>query len=287
MFIELLVVLGNLHGTGTGLVARVILIQRRVYHTHVKCHLAGVVRGNEHLRLLFRLRERRTTEYRGITILCKIHQPLDEVFLVWCRRYIVEYLVHFRPVHSHVLGSAVVRYLIVERRQFRHLDEVSETLLLDDVVRHRKLKVRRFLGEDSGPGIEARDVLLLHLLRAQVLEEQVKFRQTVADGRTRQERGAQVSARPFPVALLHRTDGKQQVECLLASLTVAQSCHPVVAGVEHQVLELVAFVYEEVVDAHLAEVDEVIGTAVDSVGDFNEFRLQIGLTLLQTFQHHV
>ena len=51
-------------------------------------------------------------------------------------------------------------------------------------------------------------------------------------------------------------------------------------GVEHQVLELVAFVNKQVVDAHLPEVDKVIGSAVNLAGNLNEFCLQIGLAFL-------
>ena len=57
-------------------------------------------------------------------------------------------------------------------------------------------------------------------------------------------------------------------------------------GVEHQVLELVAFVNKQVVDAHLPEVDKVIGSAVNLAGNLNELCLEIGLALLQTLQHH-
>ena len=71
----------------------------------------------------------------------------------------------------------------VERRQFRHLDEVAEASLLHDVVRHVELEVRRLLGEYRRPCVEAADVLLLQRLRTQVLEQQVQFRQRVADGR--------------------------------------------------------------------------------------------------------
>ena len=72
---------------------------------------------------------------------------------------------------------------VVERRQFRHLDEVAEAFLLHDVVRHVELEVRRLLGEYRRPCVEAADVLLLQRLRTQVLEQQVQFRQRVADGR--------------------------------------------------------------------------------------------------------
>ena len=76
----------------------------------------------------------------------------------------------------------------------------------------------------------------------------------VGNGRARQERRPQVPAR----ALLYGADGEQQVQRLLASFGVAQPRHTVVAGVERQVLELVALIDKEVVDAHLLEVHHVV-----------------------------
>ena len=62
---------------------------------------------------------------------------------------------------------------------------------------------------------------------------------------------------------MNGTDGKEQVERFLAALAVAQSRHTVMSGVEHQVLELMALVDEDVVNAHLREVCHVVLTAVD------------------------
>ena len=176
MFLELVVVLGNLHGTDAGLVTCVIIIERRIYHAHVECHLSGVVRSNQHLCLFLGLTQWQTAENSSITKFSKLHQFLDKHLLVRRRRDVIKYLVHLRSVHSHVLGGAVVGDFVIERRQFRHLNEVTETLLLDDVVCHRKLEVRRFLCEDSSPSIETRDVLFLHFLRAKVFEQQIKLR---------------------------------------------------------------------------------------------------------------
>ena len=166
----------------------------------------------------------------------------------------MQHLVLVRPVHAHVLRRAVVGYLVVERRQLRHLDEVAEAFLLHDVVRHIELEIRRLLGEDCRPCVKASYVLPFQLLRTEVLEQQVQLRQRVADGRARQERRPQVLSRP----LLNGADGEQQVQCLLAALRVAQPRHAVVPGVECQVLELVRLVHEEVVDTHLPEVRHVV-----------------------------
>ena len=221
-------------GAMARLVVGVVLVVR-VNHAHVQCHFPCIVRGDEHLRLLLRFRERRSAQYRRVARLGELHQLPDKHLLVRGGRYVVQYLVLLRTVHANVLRRAVVGYLVVERRQLRHLDEVAEAFLLHDVVRHVELEIGRLLGEDGSPCVEAADVLFLQRLRAQVFEQQVQFRQRVADGRARQERRPQVPARPF----LYGADGEQQVQRLLASLGVAQPRHTVMARVERQVLELV------------------------------------------------
>src|SRR3546814_1093125 len=50
----------------------------------------------------------------------------------------------------------------------------------------------------------------------------------------------------------------QKVKCLLAALGIAQSRYAVVPGGKSEVLELVAFIDEQVVHAHAGEVDTVI-----------------------------
>jgi len=166
----------------------------------------------------------------------------------------VQYLVLVRTVHTHILSRAVVGNLIVESGKFRHLDEVAETFLLYDVVRHVELEIRRLLGEYSRPSVKTAYVLPFQLLRAQVLEQQVQLRQRVGNGRARKERGSQVLSR----ALLYGAYGKEHIESLLTPFRVSKSRHTVMACVESQVLELVALVYKNVVDAHLPEIYHVI-----------------------------
>ena len=89
----------------------------------------------------------------------------------------MQYLVLGRTVHAHILRRAVVRDFIIEGGKLRHFDEVAETLLLDDVVRHVELEVGRLLGKYRRPSVETPYVLPFQLLRAQVLEEQVQFRE--------------------------------------------------------------------------------------------------------------
>ena len=94
---------------------------------------------------------------------------------------------------------------------------------------------RSLLGKYRRPRIETPYVLPFQLFRAQIFEQQVQLRQRIADGSAGKESRPQVLAR----ALLYGADGKEHVQCLLASLAVPQSRHTVVARVESQILELV------------------------------------------------
>ncbi len=165
----LTIVISNHLGTVARFVIRIILITG-VNHTHIKSHLAGIVRGNEHLRLFLSLRQRCPAEYCGVATLGKLHQFLDEGLLLWCRRDIVKNLVLHRSVNTYVLGGTVIRYLIVECRKLRHLDKVAETLLCHYMICDIKLKIRCFLGEDCRPCVEATDVLSFQLIRTEILE---------------------------------------------------------------------------------------------------------------------
>ena len=84
-------------------------------------------------------------------------------------------LVLLRSVHTNCLRRAIVGYLVVESSKLRYFDEVSETLLLYDVVGDVKLEVGSLLGEDCRPRIETADVLTLQFLGAQVLEKQIQL----------------------------------------------------------------------------------------------------------------
>ena len=86
-------------------------------------------------------------------------------------------LVLLWSVHTNRLRRTIVGYLVVEGSKLRHLDKVSETFLLHDVVGDVKLEVGSLLGEDGRPRIETADVLTLQFLGAQVLEEQIQLSQ--------------------------------------------------------------------------------------------------------------
>ena len=229
-----LIILRDYFGTVARLVVGVVFVMR-VYHAHVECHLPGIVRGDKHLRLFLRFRKRQPAQQGGIARLGELHQLLYEVLLLRRGRYVVQYLILVGTIHTHILRRAVVRDFIIEGGKFRYLDEIPEPFFLNHVVRHVKFKIRCLLGEYRRPRIETPDVLPFQLLRAQILEQQVQLRQRVADGSTRKESRSQIPVR----ALLYGTDGKEHVQCLLASLAVAQSRHTVMARVERQIFELV------------------------------------------------
>ena len=56
------------------------------------------------------------------------------------------------------------------------------------------------------------------------------------------------------------------------------------AGVEHQIFELVRLIHKQMVDAHLLEVRHVIGTLLDGVGKLFQLGFQVELAFLQAFQ---
>ena len=107
------VILRNRLGAVRSLVVGVVFVMR-VYHAHIESHLAGVVGGDKHLRLLLRFRQGWSAQQRGVTRLGELHQLLDEVLLLRRRRYVVQYLVLVRTVHAHVLRRAVVGYLRIK-----------------------------------------------------------------------------------------------------------------------------------------------------------------------------
>ena len=235
-----------------------------IYHAHIQSHLPRVVGSDEHLCLLLRFRQRQPAQQRGVASLRKFHQLLDEILLVGRRRYVVQYLVLVRTVHTHVLRRAVVGDFVVKGGKFGHFDEVAKTLLLHHVVCHVELEVGCLFGKNCRPCVETPNILPFQFLRAQIFEEQVQFRQTVGNGRAGQERSPQVLSR----TLLYSSYGKEHIQGFLASFRVSQACHTVMPCVEGQVLELVALVYENVVDAHLLEVHHVVRARLDSVLHF-------------------
>ena len=280
LFVIPVIVFGNQFGAMARLVVRMVFVVR-AYHTHIQCHLTGIIRGDEHLGFLFGFRQFLPAEYRGIARLGKLHQLLYELFLLRCRRNVMQYLVIFRTIHAHVLRRAVVRYLIIEHSQLRHFDKIAEAFFLNDVVSHIKFKIGCLLGKNSSPRIKATNILPLQFFRTKVFEQQVQFRQRVADGRARQECSPQVLSRPF----LNGTDGIKHIESLLASFLIAQSGDTAVPRVEHQVLELVAFVHEDMVDAHLLEIRHVIRAVFYGVCDLFQLGGKVELAHFQPLQH--
>ena len=204
--VELTVILGNHTGAMRGFVVRVILIGR-VNHTHIKSHLAGIVRGDEHFSLSLLIRQRAAPQQSGVAGLGKLHQLLNEHLLLWRWRYIVEYLPFFRTVNTHILRRAVVRDLIVKRRQFRHLDKVPESVLCHNIIGNIELKIGGFLRKDCRPSVETADILPFKFFRTQVLEQQIQLCQRVADCGAAEESGSQIPA----VALLNGAYGEKEV----------------------------------------------------------------------------
>ena len=271
-----IVILRNHIGAMGGLVVLVVAVGERIDEPHVERHLPGVVGGDEHLRLLFPLVQWRAAQYGGIAGLGELDELLYELPLVGRRGYVVQYLVLFRTVDADVGCGAEVGDLGIERSEFRNLDEVAETLFLHHLVGDGELVIDGLPGKHRRPCVKGVDPLTLQFPGAQVLEEQVQLGQRVGNGGSRQEGGSQVLAG----ALLDGAQGEEHVERTLAALAVAQTCHTVVPGGEHQVLEPVALIDKEVVDAHALEVRHVVLAGFDLVEQLFQPDLKVHLAFL-------
>ena len=189
----------------------------------------------------------------------------------------IELLVEFRPVNPYVFSRFVIGYLRIKIGEFRHFDKITETLFLHDLVGHGKFKVRAFLRIDGRPTVKTGDPLPLHFLRTEIFEKKIEFRQAVGNGRTGQESGPQIPA----CALLYGTDGEKHVHGLRASFGVAQTGNSCMACIEHQVFEIVRFVNEEVVNAHLPEIGHVIRPVFYILFQLFKFGLKVFLSFFQ------
>lgn len=81
--------------------------------------------------------------------------------------------------------------------------------------------------------------------------------------------------------------GKQQIKGTLRTLGIAEARHTRVAGIEHQVFELVAFIDKKMVYTHHLEIHHIVGAVVYQIAHLLQLRLQIVLALFQTFEHGV
>jgi len=64
---------------------------------------------------------------------------------------------------------------------------------------------------------------------------------------------------------LNGANGKEHIECALRTIGIAKSRNTVVSSVEHQVFELMTFIYKEVVNTHHLEVHRIILAFGDTV----------------------
>ena len=64
---------------------------------------------------------------------------------------------------------------------------------------------------------------------------------------------------------LNGANGKEHIECSLRTIGIAKSRNTVVSSVEHQVFELMTFIYKEVVNTHHLEVHRIILAFGDTI----------------------
>ena len=104
-------------------------------------------------------------------------------------------------------------------------------------------------------------------MRTQILEQQVKFGKTVADGCTTEEGGTKVTTG----ILLNSSDGIHQVTSTLAALRITQTSHTAVPCRKCQILESLAFINKNVVYTHRLEINDIIPFLIETEIDLIQF----------------
>ena len=154
--------------------------------------------------------------------------------------------IFLRHIKMYHVGCTVVGDFTQEHRQFRHFDISAETLLALDCPCHVQFIVGCLFGKYGRPGIETANLLTLEFTWAQILEHHIKLCQRIYHHRTGQKRSPKVTA----CSVLDVTNGKQQVHRPLRAFCIADTCDTCMSGLEHKVLEHVAFIDKDVVYTH-------------------------------------
>ena len=235
-------------GSGAdGSLVTCIIAELLTQKAHVESHLACHIGSNEHLCLVEVVRlDRVKPEVFPVSTTGKGNEASDHFFLLDCRRMREEADIFLRHIKMYHVGCTVVGDFTQEHRQFRHFDISAETLLALDCPCHVQLIVGCLFGKYGRPGIETANLLTLEFTWAQILEHHIKLCQRIYHHRTGQKSRPKVTA----CSVLDVTDGKQQVHCPLRAFCIADTCYPVVACLEHEVLEHVAFIDKDVVYTH-------------------------------------
>ena len=182
MLIVLIVVVCNHPGAMAGFIVHMVAETGRIDHTHIERHFTGVIRSNQHLCLIFPIGQFTTIEQFPVACLCKLNQTVDKCRLVGRGWYVMQYLILLRPVDADIGGCTKVGDFGIKGRQFRHFDKVAETLFLYNLVGYRKLVVNGFFSKNGRPRIKSFKVLAFHLLRTQILKQQVQLSKGVGYG---------------------------------------------------------------------------------------------------------
>ena len=85
------------------------------------------------------------------------------------------------------------------------------------MISNIKLEVGCLLGENCRPCVETPNILPFKFIRPKILKQQIQFCQAIGYGGTTEKSSTQILTCPF----LNGAYGIQQIECPLASLTVA------------------------------------------------------------------
>ena len=159
----------------------------------------------------------------------KRNQASYHFLLLDCRRIRKETHVLLRHIKIYHVGCTVIRNLTQEHCQLRYFDVSTKTFFALHRSCHVQLIICRFLCEYGCPRIETANPLPFKLLRTQILEHHIKFGQCIYHHCTRQKRSPKVTT----CTKLDVTNGEQEVHCPLRAFGVADTCHTVMACLEH------------------------------------------------------
>ena len=154
---------------------------------------------------------------------------------------------------DNVLDRDRVGHGIVEVHQRAHVRPLaSQARDFLHAAGFGRLPLGRIADEHRAPCVEVFNAHLLHLMRHEVAQEQVHFRDRIADRGAGQERYRR--ARP----LSQGAHLEVQVHGLLRSGLVAHARNVLQAGRIGQVLEFVGLVHRQVIDSHFLERQQAV-----------------------------
>ncbi len=256
MLIVLTVILGDVLSSHAYLGVITLMIEGAVDKPGRETGLLTQIGNKKHLGLNLIAIQVIAENILRIATVGKIQQSLEDILMVHIWLDINELSHHLRTFKTDISCGLIIGYLTIERTQLRNLNEFPEALLHNQLASDVELIVAGLLGENCRPGVETMDVLCVKCLGTQIFEKQIKLSKGVTDSRTTEEGRTKVAA----CALLNRPDGVHQGTGHIRSIGFTQTGDTLVLGRECQILECLALIDKDMVNAHRLEVNDIIST---------------------------